>query len=85
MINIELIKQNIHEYKIEKICDMIVCDRYFGYNTDLTKICMEELALRRINGDSFEFEEYIEKSLKELPKLDFSIPDIKSLINNFKK
>jgi hypothetical protein len=37
---------------------------------------MEELANRRVAGDTFDFETYIEKSFNELPKLDFAIPDL---------
>jgi hypothetical protein len=80
-LDIEKIKANIHNYKIEKICEIIVCNRYFNFNQDLTVGCMQELSRRRENGDLFKYEEYIENSLNELPKLDFTMPDLRSMLN----
>jgi len=70
------------EYTSQKICSMIVCDRYFGIDEELAIACMEELSNRRLLGDDFDFENYIDEKLNELPKLDFSIPDIKSILGN---
>jgi hypothetical protein len=41
---------------------------------------MEELSKRRLAGDTFHFESYIDKVYNELPVLDFSIPDIRSVL-----
>lgn len=81
-LDIELIKSKIPTYTSTKLCEMIVCDRYFGFNKEINVICMEELAKRRLSGDSFDFESFIEESLKDLPPLDFSnVLDIKSALN----
>ena len=77
------IKEKIPTYTSEKLCEIIVCDRYFGSFNAFAVSCMEELADRRIKGDQFEFEKYIESSLKDLPKLDFSIPDIGNVMRQF--
>lgn len=73
--------ENFPNYKSEKICEMIVCNRYFNFNHDLTVSCMEELGKRRLAGDSFDFESFIEKSFNDLPKLDFVLPDLKSMLS----
>lgn len=79
---------NISDYDSKKLCEIIVCNRYLGINKNLALQCMTELANRRINGDSFEFELFIEESFKELPVLNFKIPDLNSVlqvIGAFKK
>jgi len=75
-LNPEYIKDKIPTFTSKKLCQMIVCDRYFGYYRDIALACMEELGKRRAAGDTFDFENFISASLAELPKLDFSIPDI---------
>lgn len=82
----QTIKTNASLYNSNKLCEMIICDRYFNFNQEISVICMEELSNRRLNGDTFDYETYIETESKKLPKLDFPIPDIRNLINkNFKK
>jgi hypothetical protein len=76
------IKLNIQEYSNEKLCEMIVCDRYFGFEEKIAPICMEELAKRRINGDIFDFETYIDQAYKSLPVLNFTIPDLRTVLTN---
>jgi hypothetical protein len=80
-INMELIKKNVPSYSNEKLCEMIVCDRYFSMGKEISIICMEELGKRRETGDTFNFEEYIDKSFKELPELNFEMPDLRSILN----
>lgn len=76
-LDIENIKQNISNYSSEKLCEMIVCNRYFGCYKEIGIICMEELASRRISGDEYNFEEYIELSYSKLPELTTNIvPDL---------
>jgi hypothetical protein len=41
---------------------------------------MEELAKRRMAGDTFNFESYIDQAYNELPVLDFSMPDIRTVL-----
>ena len=88
-LDLEQVKTNMPSYSNEKICEMIVCDRYFGFNQTISKICMEELSNRRVAGDNFNFEEYIEAAYKSLPELNFSIPNItgeitKAIMGKFK-
>jgi len=79
-LNIDLIRVNVPQYSSKKICEMIVCNRYFEMNKEISVICMEELGKRRANGDDFNFEDYIEKSYKELPTLNFEIPDLREIL-----
>jgi hypothetical protein len=80
-LDLDEVRAHVPEYTNEKLCDMIVCDRYFGFEESIYVICMEELSKRRTNGDMFDFETYIDLAQKELPVLDFSIPDIRSVLN----
>jgi hypothetical protein len=84
-LDVEKIKSNIQTYGSEKLCEMIVCDRYFGFNQEITVICMEELSRRRSTGDVFDFESYIKNSESKLPVLDFKLPDFKQLIGQIKR
>ena len=79
-LDLDQIKLNVPKYDNFKLCDMIIVDRYLGFQQKIAPICMEELAIRRANGDDFQFEEYIEKEYKKLPVLDFKIPDIKTAL-----
>lgn len=84
--NTEFDPQNIidrlPEYTSQKICSMIICDRYLGIDENLAIACMEELGKRRSLGDDFDFESYIDEKLNELPKLDFSMPDLRSMLGS---
>lgn len=81
-LDFDKIQENLPAYSSEKICEMIVCDRYLGFGKKMDTMCMEELAKRRIAGDPFNFEKYIEDAQKELPVLDFnSMPDIRTVMN----
>jgi len=75
-INMGEIKDKIPQHSSIKLCEMIVCDRYFGCYKEMAILCMEELAKRRIAGDAFDFETYIEKSYNELPVIDIAVPDL---------
>lgn len=79
-LDLDVVKKNIPNYSSQKLCDMIVCDRYFGFNQTITIMCMEELAVRRVNGDTFEFEKYIDEAYKSLPPLNFDMPDIRKVM-----
>jgi hypothetical protein len=73
-LDMEKVKTNIPTFSSVKLCEMIVCHRYFGSYKEISILCMEELARRRIAGDNYNFEDYIEESLKQLPPLSFSTP-----------
>lgn len=81
-LNINDVKNNLPNYNSEKLCEIIACDRYLGSYKEIAILCMEELSNRRIKGDSYNFEDFIEKSYKELPKLEFSIPDLGDLLRD---
>jgi hypothetical protein len=85
IISEEEILKNINTYSIEKLCDIIIANRYLGMFNKLHIPCMEELSRRRASGDMFPFEDYIENNIKDLPKLDFKITDIGAMINSIKK
>lgn len=77
----EIIK-NVPTYTSKKLCSMIICDRYLGINEKIAVVCMEELAKRREGGDTFDFESFIEQEFSKLPKLDFSVPDLRTVLGN---
>lgn len=81
-LDFDKIRENLPTYSNEKLCEMIVTDRYLGFGKKLDTMCMEELAKRRIAGDTFNFEKYIEQAQSELPVLDFgTLPDIRTILN----
>lgn len=81
-LDIGQIKANLPQYSSQKLCEMIVCDRYFGFEHKISTICMEELAKRRLAGDIFNYETHIDLVTKELPVLDLSVaPDIRTIMN----
>jgi hypothetical protein len=77
--NIEDFKKNISNLDSESLCARIACDRYFKSFKELSIICMEELAARRIAGDDYNFEDDIDNKfnlLNEANKLEFTLPDL---------
>lgn len=81
-LDIDQIKANLPQYGNQKLCEMIVCDRYFGFEKKISTICMEELARRRSEGDTFAFEAHIDQITKEMPVIDLSgTPDIRTILN----
>ena len=79
------VKKNVNKFSSQKLCEMIACVRYFGMNTDLSVICMEELAARRLAGDTFSFEEVISKCYNELPPLNLDSPDLRTVLKGIIK
>lgn len=80
--NLEKIKENLPKYSMEKLCELVVCDRYFGFDNAIQIICMEELARRREAGDTFDFETYIDKSFKELPVINLNATNIREMMTS---
>jgi len=80
-LDLEVVKSKIPSYPSKKLCEMIVCGRYIGFYPEVSVICMEELAVRREAGDEFDFEDYIDKAYQSLPKLDFTVPDLRSVLS----
>jgi len=81
-MDVKVVKEKIPTHSSERLCEMIVCDRYFGCFREIALACMEELGKRRVAGDTFDFETYIEKALGNLPKLQFglSTPDLRDVL-----
>lgn len=72
-LDIDLMRKNIPTFSAEKLCSIIVCDRYFGCYREIAVMCMEELASRRLKGDTFAFEKVIDEGYKSLPVLNLGI------------
>ncbi len=53
----------------EKLCEIIVTNRYLGLLKEQSIISMKELANRRANGNNFNYEDFIESEFKKLPKI----------------
>jgi hypothetical protein len=79
-LDLEKVKANVPQFSSEKLAEMIVCDRYFGMGEKISPICMGELAKRRMAGDPFNFETYIEQAHKSLPVLNFTMPDLRTVL-----
>jgi hypothetical protein len=84
-LDLDKVSSLIPQYSSEKLCEMIVCDRYFGINKEITVMCMQELARRRIVGETFQFEQYIQDSLDKLPPLNFNMPDLRATLTQLVK
>lgn len=67
---------NLINYTSEKLADIIVSNRYLGLYETIAIAAMEELAKRRMNGESFEYEQYINEQLNNLPKIQTKMPQM---------
>lgn len=79
-LDMDQVKAKLPSYTSEKLCEMIVCDRYFGFGQQIDVPCMEELAKRRLAGDAFNFESRIEEMYKELPEINLTKPDLREVM-----
>lgn len=75
----------IPEFKSAKLADIIVAHRYLGFYKNLYVPCMEQLAKRRIAGDDWDFEQYIENQINDMPKLSFNLNDLNAALVQLKK
>jgi hypothetical protein len=80
VLDLEKVKKNITEFSSDKLCEIVVSNRYLNFNEEVAVLCMEELARRRQNGDIFTFESVIADKQKELPPLDAALPDLRSIL-----
>jgi len=62
----------------------VVVFRLLGINKELAVECMEELCIRRDHGDDFNFEQYIEEELKDMPSPTINEKDKSILSKLFK-
>ena len=72
-LDVEVVKKMVPTYSSQKLSEMIICDRYFGCYREIAVMCMEELARRRLKGDTFAFEKIIDEGYKSLPVLNLGI------------
>ena len=68
-----------------KLCDIIIAYRYLGLYKEIYLICMEELAKRRVAGDSFDFENYINDNLSDMPEIKFDLTDFNAAVGQLRK
>jgi hypothetical protein len=80
-LDLATIREKIPSFSSEKLCEMIVCTRYFALEPAIIIACMEELSNRRHLGEVFDFEVWIETAYQDLPVLDFSNPDFRTLLS----
>lgn len=84
-LDIDKIRANLPAYSSEKLCEMIVCDRWLGIDPQIGLMCMQELADRRIAGSDFPFEKYMEEAQAKLPPLNFNVPDLRTTLSQIIK
>lgn len=75
------ILEKISSFSSENLANIIVCYKYIGMYKDIFIAAMQELAKRRGDGEVFDFESYIESSLKELPDIGVKITNFSGFIN----
>lgn len=67
---------DLKSFPSEKLCEIIVAFRYLHILKEEAVQSMNELSLRRLNGEVFNYEEFIDNALKELPKLSLGLKKI---------
>lgn len=70
------IQENIKQFSNEKLCEIIVSNRYLGVLRDEAIACMTELAWRREQGEIFAYEQKIEELLLSLPKVNLNLKEV---------
>lgn len=66
----------ISNYSSEELCNLIIAFRTLGVAKSAAIVAMEELAKRRLNGEIFNFEQYISDEVAKMPKLDINYSSI---------
>jgi hypothetical protein len=69
----------------ERLSEIVIANRCLGLYKELSVKAMEELALRRSNGDTFEFEKYISESLNDIPPIDAPKDMITNIMDQIKR
>lgn len=82
MQSIEEFKQLVPSFTDEKLCEIVVSNRYLGILAEEAVECMKELAKRRENGSQFSFEAKIDEMVKSLPKINQM--DLKNIFRTIK-
>lgn len=76
MNDIDEFKKTLQIISNNKLCEIIVANRYLGIMKDEAIASMEELARRRTNGDDFKYESHIDQLLESLPKFNLDIANV---------
>jgi hypothetical protein len=84
-LNKESLSKNIKLLSPIGICDLLLTIKTFGMGKDLEIICMKELVNKRINGDNFDYEEYIKNHPVEKIKVKHNNVDLSTIINMVRK
>lgn len=63
-------KININQMTSDVLAAYIVAYKAIGIDKDFAVICMAELSRRRILGEEFNFEGFIEVELTKMPKIE---------------
>lgn len=63
----------------DRLCEIIVANRYIGIMQQEAIECMKELAKRRGLGNVFNYEMHIETLLSSLPKINLDLNSILKL------
>jgi len=72
--------KTIQEYTSIQLCDIIITNRYLNIFKEKAIIAMQQLSLKRQNGDNFDYESYIEDNLKTLPDINIDIKNSYNLV-----
>lgn len=76
MSDLDEFKNTLQIISNNKLCEIIVANRYLGVMREEAIASMEELARRRVNGDEFKYESHIEQLLESLPKFNLDISNV---------
>jgi hypothetical protein len=80
------IPNNLLEVEAKDLAAYVVIYRALGINKELALLCMQQLCKRRSDGDSFEYEGFIEDELAKFPRaVEIKTKDIISLIGSISK
>lgn len=69
-------EENISKFDDNKLCEIVVANRYLGTMREEAIRCMQELAIRRTNGSVFDYEKHIEQLIESLPKINLDLTKI---------
>lgn len=73
------------EISNEALAAIVISYRALGVNRDKAIAAMEELAYRRLKGNTFDYEAFIANKLSEIPKpVPANISQFLQLIHSFK-
>jgi len=78
---------SISERESKALAATVVAHRAIGFCKQEAVAAMEELLVRKINGDTFDYNSYIEEKIKEMPEPTIGekqIESFKAVLRNVK-